>query len=502
MLLPPGYLVLRASEAGAGGVLEIALDTSSLAVLGRSVLLAVLVTALSVTVAVPLAWLTTRTNLPGRRAWTVLAALPLVIPSYVGAFVLVSMLGPRGILQDFLAPLGVERLPSIYGLPGTVLVLVLFTYPYVFLTVRSALGGIDPSLEEAARGLGSSQLSTFFKVTLLQLRPAIAAGALLVALYTLSDFGVVSLLQYDSFTREIYLQYRSAFDRTPAAVLALMLVALVCVVLFLESLTRGRAAYHAGSSGARPHQPVALGRWQLPALAYCGGVVLLALAAPVGVLVFWLLRGLSSGESLNPVVQTALNSLQVSAMAAGFAVLAALPVAVLAARHRSRAASLLEGLTYTGFALPGIVLALALVFFGANVFPVLYQTLPLLLFAYVVHFMPQAVGAIRSSLLQARPTVEEAARGLGRSTLGVLATVTVPLARRGILAGAALVFLTTMKELPATLLLGPTGFATLATQIWNATSEAFFARAAAPALVLILISALPMYLLVIRERAK
>ncbi len=165
-------------------------------------------------------------------------------------------------------------------------------------------------------------------------------------------------------------------------------------------------------------------------------------------------------------------------------------------------AGFVERLSYLGYALPGIVLALALVFFGANFAPGLYGTLGLLVFAYAVHFLPQAVGATRAALLQVRPSVEEAARGLGRGPMRVVATVTAPLASSGILAGAALVFLTTMKELPATLLLAPLGFDTLATRIWTATSEAFFARAAAPALLLILVSALPMYLLVIREHAR
>jgi iron(III) transport system permease protein len=198
----------------------------------------------------------------------------------------------------------------------------------------------------------------------------------------------------------------------------------------------------------------------------------------------------------------AFNSVYVSALAAGVAALAAVPVAILAVRHPGRMAGFIERLSYLGYALPGIVLALALVFFGANFAPGLYNTLALLVFAYAVHFLPQAVGATRSALLQVRPSVEEAARGLGRGPAGVVTTVTVPLASSGILAGAALVFMTTMKELPATLLLSPLGFDTLATSIWTATSEAFFARAAAPALLLIAVSALPMYLLVVRERAK
>jgi len=501
MLLPLAYLVVRALEGGWAKVAEVVFDGETLAVLGRSVLLAGTVTAASVAIAVPLAWLTARTDLPGRTVWAVLAALPLVVPSYVGGFVLVSALGPRGMLQGFLEPLGVERLPEIYGFPGAALALTLFTYPYVFLTARGALRRMDPAMEEAARSLGSGAWRTFFRVTLPQLRPAVMAGALLVALYALSDFGVVSLLQYDSFSAEIYLHYRSAFDRTPAAILALMLVVLTIAVLLVEGRTRGRGRYH-GSSVARPPSTVTLGRWRWPALLLCGGVVVLALAAPVGVLVFWLVRGLAEGEPLRPLWTAAWSSVYASVLAAGLTVLAAFPVAILSVRFRGKASGLVERTTYLGYALPGIVLALSLVFFGANYAPWAYQTLGLLVFAYAVHFLPQAVGAIRSGLLQVRPSVEEAARGLGRGPLRVAATVTAPLASAGITAGAALVFLTTMKELPATLLLGPTGFETLATRIWSATSEAFFARAAAPALLLILLSAVPMYLLVIRERVK
>jgi len=342
---------------------------------------------------------------------------------------------------------------------------------------------------------------TFFRVTLPQLKPAIIAGALLVALYSLSDFGAVSLLQYDSFSREIYIQYRSAFDRTPAAILALMLVALTAAILLLEGRTRGRGRYDRRSV-ARAGTTVELGRWRWPALLFCGGVVAAALAAPIGVLSFWLVRGLAEGEPLRPLWNAAWSSVYASGLAAGAVAVSALPVAVLVVRFPGRVSGLVERMTYLGYALPGIVLALSLVFLGANYAPWAYQTLGMLVFAYAVHFLPQAVGATRAALLQVSPSVEEAARGLGRGPAGVLATVTAPLAGSGILAGAALVFLTTMKELPATLLLSPTGFETLATRVWGATTDAFFARAAAPALLLIALSAVPMYLLVIRERAK
>jgi iron(III) transport system permease protein len=188
-------------------------------------------------------------------------------------------------------------------------------------------------------------------------------------------------------------------------------------------------------------------------------------------------------------------------MAALVTVLAALPMAILTVRFPGRLALVLERLAYLGFALPGITIALSLVFFGANYTPFLYQSLGMLVAAYLVLFLPAAVGAARTSLLQVGPNVEQAARSLGRRPLGVFTSVTLPLMRPGLVAGAALVFLLTMKELPATLILGPIGFRTVATVIWSAASEALFAQAAAAALLLVLVSAVPMSLLMVRERA-
>lgn len=491
MLLPLAYLLIRVVEIGPEAI-EFALRPRTLQVLLNSVGLVVVVTTVCALIAVPLAWLLVRTDLPGRRVWIMLAVLPLVIPSYVAGFAVIAALGPRGLLQQALAPLGVERLPDIYGLPGAALTLILVSYPYILLGVRAALQSMDPSLEEAARSLGHGGWPTFRRVTWPQLRPALAAGALLVALYTLSDFGAVSLLQFNAFTRVIYLQYSASFDRTLAAVLASMLVALTGLVLYLEARVRGRSRYDRASVGAaRQRRPIALGRWTVPALLFAGGVVGLALVMPLLVVVYWAIEG--AGEALSFVAADAVRSVGISLLAAVVIVAAALPVAILAVRYPGRLATLLERVTFTGYALPGIVIALALVFFGARYAPLLYQTLPLLVFGYLVRFLPQAAGSVRNSLLFVSPRLEEAARGLGRAPLIVLFRVTLPLVRPGLVAGAALVFLTVMKELPITLILAPIGFKTLAMAIWSATSEGFFHRAAVPALILTLVSGLSIF---------
>ena len=501
VLLPLVYLVLRTLGAG-GEIWELLFRARTVAILGRTLGLVIAVTGVSVAISLPLAWLTTRTDLPLRRAWSVLTVLPLVIPSYVAGFIVVVALGPKGMLQQLLAaPFGVERLPEIYGFPGALLTITMVTFPYVLLTLQASIRWLDPCLEEASCSLGHGSWSTFRRVPLPQLRPSIAAGALLVALYTLRDFGAVSLLRYETFTWAIYLQYQTSFDRMAAAALSLVLVIMAVVILFAEVRTRGRARYHRNSvGGQRPPTYTQLGRWRWPAFGFCATVVLLSLIMPMSILGYWLVRGVAAGEPFRVVWSSALNSGYVASLAALATVVAALPVSILAVRYSSRISSLLERSTYIGFALPGIVIALALVFFGANYATPIYQTLGLLIFAYAVLFLPQAVGAVRSSLLQFSPHVEEAARSLGSAPWRVLVNVTIPMIRRGILAGAALVFLTTMKELPATLILSPIGFKTLAASIWSATSEAFFAQAAVPALLLILISSVPMAFIVIRER--
>jgi iron(III) transport system permease protein len=481
LLLPLAYLVVRAASGG-GRAWRVLTRANTLELLWSTGVLVLGVTAASVTIGVSVAWLTTRTDLPGRRFWAVAAALPLVIPSYVAAFCLLGAFGPRGLLQRLL---GVERLPEIYGYWGALAALTLSTYPYVLLLVSAALRGLDPALEEAGRSLGHSPAAVFRRVTLPALRPSIGAGALLVALYTLSDFGVVSLMRYDALTRAIYLQYRSLFDRTPAAVLGLVLVALTLGVLWLEGRWRRRVA-RTGPGTARRPRLHRLGRWRWPALAYCTAVVGAFLAVPAAVLGYWLARGLDRPEL--PLRET-LNSVSASALAAVAAALAAIPVAVLATRYASRATRLLERFAFTGNALPGIVIALSLVFFAANYASPLYQTLALLVFAYVVRFLPQALAGVESSLAAVGPRVEEAARALGRGPLATAVTVTVPVIRSGIFAGAALVFLSAMKELPATLLLRPIGFDTLATDIWKLTSVGSYSRAALPALLLIAVSA-------------
>jgi iron(III) transport system permease protein len=497
-LIPVVYLALRVLDSG-GEAWELLLGPRTLQIVGRSAGLTLSVTAAAVVLGTLAAWLVSRTDLAGRRVWTVALCLPLAVPSYVGAFAWVAALGPGGLAQASLpGALRFDPWPEIYGFWGAWSLLTLLTYPYVMLTARSTLLRQDPALEDASRSLGHGEWSTFARVTFPQLRPALGAGALLVALYTLSDFGAVSILRYETFTWAIYNQYRGAFDRTLAALLSLVLVAATLVILTAESAVRGKSrAYRARAPLTR--RTVPLGSWSLPARLACFAMVLPSLGLPIAVTVYWLVRGLLAGERFAALPSYAWNSVVASALAAVACGVMAVTVSLLATRFTSRAGRLAERLCYLGYGLPGIVIGLALVFFGARWLPMLYQTLAMLVLAYCVRFLPQAVGAVSASLRQISPRLEEAALSLGRRRINVFLGITLPLAWPGILSGMALVFLTTMKELPVTLLLAPIGFETLATRIWSATSEAFLARAAAPSLVLLILSALSISILLRQE---
>ncbi|MDR5672480.1 ABC-type Fe3+ transport system, permease component [Halalkaliarchaeum sp. AArc-CO] len=499
MLLPVSWILLRAASVNLDRAAGIVFRARTVEIAFNSLLLMGVVTGLSVLIGVPLAYLTVRTDLPFRRFWTIAVALPLAVPSYLGAFAFIAVFSPRGQLQSLLEPFGVEAVPSIYGLHGAILIITLYTYPYVYLTTRAALKTFDTSLVEAARMLNHGRWETFKRVTFPHVRPAVVAGALLVALYAVSDFGTPAFLQAEVFTRQIYLEHRSLGGGDYAAFLSLQLVVLTVFILALESRIRGDETMHGDTARAGTHR-ISLGRWKWVGMAACAAIVFFTIVLPVGVFLQWLATSQADvPASFQFQLEYVVNSVSVSLAAAVVAGLAALPVAYLATQYDSRLGFLFERATYVGYAVPGIVIGLALVFFGANYGGLLYQSIPILVFAYVVRFIPQSVGSTRTSMLQVDPKLVEASRSLGRSSTATFREVTLPLIAPGVVAGAALVFLTTMKELPATLLLRPTGFETLVTRIWAAESAGLHGYAAIPALILVVVSGLSMVVILRQE---
>ncbi|WP_245905783.1 ABC transporter permease [Mycolicibacterium palauense] len=475
-LLPLVYLGERAGARGSAFIGHELLQPRTAALVARSAALVGVVTAACVVLGVGLAVLVTRTDVPARRALTVALTLPLALPSYLVGYLWVS------------------TVPQVAGFWGACLVLTLVSYPLVLLTTLAALAGVDPAQEEVARSLGLRGVEVLFRVTLRQVRAAIAAGALLVALYVLGDFGAVAAMRYEAFTWVIYGAYRSGFNPARAAVLALVLVAFAVALVIAEQRMRGRAAARVGTGTPRPAPAIALGRWRLVALLPGAAVLAAALIVPAVALAGWLAAGglrWNAGQWGAALAAT----LWLSLAAAVVCTVAAMPLGVLAARHRSRATRLLEGSSFIAHGLPSIVVAIAMVSVGVTLLRPLYQREPLLILAYAVLFVPVATGSVRAAVEAAPVRLEEVARSLGRAPLRAFVSVTARRAAPGIVAGAALVLVTCMKELPVTLLLHPTGTHTLATRLWSHTLVSDYAAAAPYAAALVVFAAVPTALL-------
>lgn len=493
--LPGLFVLLRTLQLGdeLGETLQ-----ASMAPLGRTVLLATTVSITASILGTALAWLLVRSDLPGRSLWRVIVVLPLVLPSFVGAAAFLAALTEGGVLHAALDLVGADS-PRFRGFWPSWFVLSLFTYPYVFLPVSARLLALSPTLEESARVLGRSAMQTFGSVTLPQLNGAIGSGGLLVFLYTVSEFGAVQLLGYDTLTRVIFASRLS--DRATSFTASLVLVVLATAVVIGE---RSRRRKRPADEPIRTHptEPIPLGPWRFPALGLVIATSTFGLFVPVGSLITWAVRGLVNGNvGFDGLLEAAVNTAGVGVATAVIAVLVVLPLATLLVRHRSRTGEVASIAVVGGFAVPGLVIALSLVFWTLNapLVGALYQTLPLLIAAYVIHFGSQALGAAEDSVRAVPRDLRESSRLLEPSLARRTARVDLPLMRPSLVSGGGLVLLSTIKELPATLLLAPTGFRTLATEVWGSYEDAFFAEVGVSGLILVILSAALTWLLVLRR---
>jgi iron(III) transport system permease protein len=479
VLAPVGFLLDQALSTGWDEAQRLLFRAFVGKLLANTAALVAVGTLACAVLGVAVAWLVERTDLPGRRAWAVLAALPITVPAFVTSYSWVSIT------------------PAVQGFWGAAAIVTLAYYPLVYLPVAAVLRGTDPALEESARSLGMGPWRTFFRVTLPQTRVALLGGMLLVAVHMLSEYGAFAMLRFQTFTTAIYDEYKLSFDGAAASMLASVLVLLCLVLLVAELGARGRGRYARIDSGAaRAPTPARLGwaRWAVGGsfVALTG----LALGLPLATLAYWVATGSSSSEfDLGAVLAATGTSLQLGLGAAALTTLLALPISVLSVRHPSRIATLIERATYLPFALPGIVVALSLIVLSLHHLPAIYGSTLLLIVAYAVLSLPLALVATRAALAQAPPVHEEVARSLGCGPVRALLRVTLPRALPGLGAAAALVFLATITELTATLLLAPIGTQTLATQFWAKASSLSYGAAAPYAALMVAISALPTYLL-------
>ncbi|KNX37661.1 ABC transporter permease [Luteipulveratus halotolerans] len=428
------------------------------------------------------AWLVERTSLPYAGVWRMLLLAPLAVPAFVSSYAWISWQ------------------PGLSGLGGAVLVTTLAYYPFVYLPVAAMLRRLDGADEDVARSLGLTPTRAALRTVLPRLRPAICGGGLLVALHLLAEYGVLEMMRYQTFTTAILQQYAVGFSDAAGSLLALVLLVLCVGVLGLEVGARGRTRVARIGSGAQGEPPRArLGRWTVPSLLGLTALVALALAVPLVMVVRWLAVGVQDSAIDVGHLLTVTASTIGLAVAGGLgALLAALPGAWLLSRHRTATSIVLERATFVASSLPGVVVGLALVTLTVSWFRPAYQTIGVLLLAYVILFVPRAMVSLRAGLATAPPELSEAARSLRLGGPATFARVVLPLALPSFLTGFVLVALAVSTELTATLLLAPTGTDTLALAFWASSDELDYVGAA-PYAALMIALCVPLTLLLRRQ---
>ena len=483
-LIPLGYVAWAATSIGWTRAYDLVVRPRVGELLFNTVALVLVTVPLCVVIGVGVAWLVERTDLPGRAFWRLLFVAPLAVPAFVNSYAWVGVV------------------PSLHGLWAGVLVASLSYFPFMYLPVAATLRRLDPAVEESARALGSDSTDVFFRVVLPQLRLAILGGGLLIGVHLLAEFGAFAMLRFDTFTVAIFQQFQVTFDGAAGSMLAGVLVLLCLVLLVAEAIARGNVRFaRIGAGAPRAATPVRLGRNTIPTQAGLVVLAVLALGVPVWTIQRWLWIGGAEVWVLDDIGTALGQTIGLAAVAALLTTMLAFPVAWVAVRSSGVLARTVEGANYVTSSLPGIVTALALVTVTIHLARPLYQSVALIVFAYVLLFMPRALVNVRAGLAQVPPSLEEASRSLGSSPTATFLRVTLRLTAPAAAAGASLVFVAVATELTATLLLAPTGTRTLSMRFWSFSSELDYAAAAPYALVLVVL-AIPLTLVLFRQSTK
>jgi iron(III) transport system permease protein len=474
-------------------------DTRLKVILPNTIRLLISVGILTLLIGVTTAWIVTRYDFRGKRIWEWVLILPLAIPGYVLAYAYASIMAPGGQAQNIWSSIfgDVSKMPSLYSFWGVSLILSLVNYPYVYLLTRASLLNQNVKYHEAARMLGVSKLKRLWSINIRMAYPGIIAGLALALMEVIADFGTVALLRYPTFTEAIYRQMTARFDPSGAAALAFVLVAVTFLLLNLERYFRGKRSFEQTKSGFKSQMPKKLNLWRTILII---AVILLILGfaffVPVAVLINMASDAIAKGGLDSRFMKFTLNTILVSAAGATIASILAVPVAYLHARRQGILSRAVYYMSSLGYSLPGPVIAVGILLTVAMFFNWLYGSILLLLMAYVVRFMPISLQSQDSSISMVSRSMEDAGRTLGAGTWKTFKNILFPLIRRGILAGWVVVFVDCMKELPATMMLRPLAFDTLAVRVWVEASESLWEMAALPSLLIVLAGLIPLIIII------
>jgi len=466
-----------------------------------------------IVVGVPTAWLVTMHVFPGRRLFEWALVLPLAVPAYVMAYTYTDLLQFVGPVQTWLREsFGWGKndywFPDVRSTGGAVAMFTFVLYPYVYLLARTAFLERASGMLEVGRSLGLSAWGSFFRISLPLARPAVAAGAALALMETLADYGTVAYFAVPTFTTGIYRAWFSLGDRAAAAQLSAALLGFVILVLLLERASRGRARFHNTTGRNRPQPGRRLsGLRSAAAIAACALPLLLGFVLPAGIL---LNMALTEGDAQFGArfLQLAGNSFTLAGLSAALAVVFALLLAYAARLSRARWPHWMNRIVGLGYAVPGSVIAVGVLipvtrldnwlaqvmtaWTGVNPGLLLTGGIAALVYAYLVRFLAIALQTVEASLLKITPSMDDAARSLGYGQGATLRSVHLPLLRGSLLTAGLLVFVDVMKELPATLVMRPFNFDTLATQAYTLASDERLAEASTAALAIVAVGVLPL----------
>lgn len=473
-------------------------DTRLRVILPNTVKLLISVGILTLFIGVTTAWIVTRYDFKGKMTWEWLLILPLAVPGYILAYAYASIIAPGGLAQNIWSSIFRElKMPSLYSFWGVSIILSLVNYPYVYLLTRASFLNQNVKYHEAARVMGVPKYKRFWSINIRMAYPGIIAGLALALMEVMADFGTVALLRYPTFTEAIYRQMTARFDPSGAAALSFVLVGITFLLLNLERYFRGKRSFEQTKSSFRSQLPKRLNfRKTIAVTSVILLIIGLAFFIPFIMLINMTLTAIAKGGFDSRFIKFALNTIFVSAAGATIASILAVPAAYLHARQSNTLSRSIYYMSSLGYSLPGPIIAVGILLTVAVLFNWLYGSILLLLMAYVVRFMPISLQSQDSSISMVSKSMEDASRTLGAGTWKTFKNILLPLIKRGILAGWVVVFVDCMKELPATMMLRPLTFDTLAVRVWIEASESLWEMAALPALLIVLAGAIPLMIII------
>lgn len=446
------------------------------------------------------AWVVTMYRFPGHRFFDWALFLPLSMPAYIVATVYLQLLEFSGPIQTFLRYIFGWRsihdywFPDIASLEGAIVMLALVLYPYVYLLAKASFLEVSQDIMETSRLLGKGAWKSFFRITLPLARPAIVVGLILAMMETIGDFGTVQILAVSTFTTGIYSVWLGMYNAPGAAQLATTLLIFVIILIFLERLSRGQQQYYQSESSDKNKKKVQLpAGWAILAFLTCSLPILFGFLLPFSLLIVWVFQTYETTLT-NRFIGDAGNSIMLAGMASGLSVVLALLIAYGARLRPTRVVRVTTRIATMGYAIPGPIVALGVLLpfagldnafdrfmretYGISTGLILSGTIFAIIFAYLVRFQALSFGTIEAGLTKITREVEEASRTLGHGTFSTLKKIHIPLLRKSVLTAAILVFVDVMKELPATLILQPFNFSTLATRVYEYASDERFRESA------------------------